>query len=288
MRCACIDIGTNTIRLLVADPAPGGLRVVAQERAFAGLGDVGALGAEDIERLAAAVAAQAARVRELGAQRARVVATGAIRAATNAGAVLTALREAAGLEVEALDGDREAALAFAGALAARDEQPEGTVAVVDVGGGSTELAFGTARAGVNWTASMPVGSGVLTGALIAGDPPTPEELDRVRAHARAAWEALGELPRADLALAVGGSAASLPRVAGERLDSSAVGRAVSDLVSAPALEVAECHGLDPRRVRLLPAGLLLLEAGLDRLQLPLEVGRGGLREGVVLALMEDG
>ena len=102
-----------------------------------------------------------------------------------------------------------------------------------------------------------------------------------------AWEALGELPDADLALAVGGSAASLPRVAGEQLDPAVGSIAIADgSSSGPALDVAERYGLDPRRVRLLPAGLLILEAGVRRLRLALEVGRGGLREGVVLALME--
>jgi exopolyphosphatase / guanosine-5'-triphosphate,3'-diphosphate pyrophosphatase len=289
MRFACIDIGTNTTRLLVAEPGPdGGLRVIAQQRAFATLGDRTEIGPEGLAALTAAVLGQAARMRELEAERARVVATGALRSAADRDAVLAALGEAAGLEVEVLSGEEEAALAFDGALAAMDPAPAGTVAVVDVGGGSTELAFGTALQGARWTASMAVGSGALTDALLAGDPPTGAELDRARAEAAAAWEALGELPRAALALAVGGSAASLPRIAGERIDPAAVAEAVERVTAGPAHEVAERHGIDPLRVRLLPAGLVILEAGARRLGLPLEVGRGGLREGVVRALMAGG
>jgi len=287
MRCACIDIGTNTTRLLVVEPDErGGLRVLAQERAFNDLPGGGTLGPEATTRLAETVRAQAARMQALGAQRARVVATGAVREARDRDVALAALRDAAGMEVEVLGGEQEGALAFAGALGAMIERPKGAVAVVDVGGGSTEVAFGTADEGASWTASMPVGSASLTDRALVGDPPSPAELDRARAEAQAAWEALGALPAAELGLAVGGSAASLPRLAGEELDPATVSTAIARLVEAPALEVAERHALDPRRVRLLPAGLLILESGVRRLRLPLRVGRGGLREGVVLELLQ--
>jgi exopolyphosphatase/guanosine-5'-triphosphate,3'-diphosphate pyrophosphatase len=289
MRCACIDIGTNTTRLLVVEgDERGGLRVLAQERAFNALPADGTIGPGATARVAEAVRAQAERMRALGAQRVRVVATGAIRDARDRDAALVALREAAGTEVEVLGGDQEAALAFAGAIGATDERPAGTVAVVDVGGGSTEVAFGTAAAGATWTASMPVGSATLTDRVLAGDPPSAVELDRARAEAEAAWEALGELPDAQLALAVGGSAASLPRLAGEELDPATVAAAIARLVEGPAVQVAERQLLDARRTRLLPAGLLILEAGARRLRLALRVGRGGLREGVVLELLQSG
>ncbi len=289
MRCACIDIGTNTTRLLVVERGErGGLRVLAQERAFNDLPGGGAIGPEAIARLARTVRAQAERMRALETERARVVATGAIREAGDREAALAALREAAGVEVEVLDPEHEAALAFTGALGAMSEPPGGVVAVVDVGGGSTEVAFGTAAGGPEWLASMPVGSASLTDRLLTGDPPSAAELDRVRAEADAAWEGLGDLPDAELALAVGGSAASLPRLAGEELDPATVSIAIERLVEGPALDVAEQHALDPRRVRLLPAGLLILESGVRRLRLPLRIGHGGLREGVVLELLQAG
>jgi len=292
MRCACIDIGTNTTRLLVAEEGPGGLRVLAQERAFTQLGNLSVLPAAKIDEVARAVEHHATLARSLEATRFRVVATGAVRTASNREDLLEAVREAGGLEVEVLDPAEEATLAFAGALAAMRPGWAGgragsasKVAVVDVGGGSTELAIGSSTGGVGYTASMPIGSGRLTDAFIEHDPPRPEELDRIRAHAVAAWEELGELPQADVALAVGGSAASLPRLVGERLDEGAVGQALGALAGAPASAVAERFGLDARRVALLPAGLIVLEAAAARLRRPLEVGRGGLREGVVLGLL---
>ncbi len=288
MRCACIDIGTNTTRLLVAEEDhAGALRVLAQERAFTELGDADDVGPEKTRMLADAVRGQAARARELQTGRLRVVATGALREAGDREAVLEALRDAGGAEVELLSGHEEATLAFTGALSTMRPAPDGVVAVVDVGGGSSEVAVGRAGEGVTWAASMPVGSGRLTERFLLADPPSAEELAAARAHARAAWEALGVLPGSDLAVAVGGSAASLPRLVGERLDEEAVARALELLTGDSSAEVARVFELDPRRVRLLPAGLVVLEAAARRLGRALEVGRGGLREGVVLALMAD-
>lgn len=291
MRCACIDIGTNTTRLLVAEEGPGGLRVLAQERAFTQLGDVTLLPAAKIDEVTRAVAHHAALARSLDAARVRVVATGVVRTAANREALLEAARNAGGVDVEVLDPAQEATLAFRGALAAMRpgwSDSEGRVAVIDVGGGSTELAIGSAAGGVDYTASMEIGSGRLTDGFIEHDPPRHEELDRIRARAGAAWEELGELPEAHVALAVGGSAASLPKLVGERLDEGAVGQALAVLTAASAAEVAERFGLDARRVALLPAGLIILEAGAVRLRRALEVGRGGLREGVVLELLDAG
>lgn len=288
MRCACIDIGTNTTRLLVAEEDhAGALRVLAQERAFTELGDADEVGPEKTRMLADAVRGQAARARELQTGRLRVVATGALREAGDREAVLEALRDAGGAEVELLSGHEEATLAFTGALSTMRPPPDGVVAVIDVGGGSSEVAVGRAGEGVTWAASMPVGSGRLTERFLLSDPPSAEELAAARAHARAAWEALGELPGSDLAVAVGGSAASLPRLVGERLDEEAIARALELLTGDSSAEVARVFELDPRRVRLLPAGLVVLEAAARRLGRALEVGRGGLREGVVLALMAD-
>lgn len=288
MRCACIDIGTNTTRLLVAEEDhAGALRVLAQERAFTELGDADEVGPEKTRMLADAVRGQAARARELQTGRLRVVATGALREAGDREVVLEALRDAGGAEVELLSGHEEATLAFTGALSTMRPAPDGVVAVVDVGGGSSEVAVGRAGEGVTWAASMPVGSGRLTERFLLSDPPSSEELAAARAHARAAWEALGELPGSDLAVAVGGSAASLPRLVGERLDEEAIARALEQLTGDTSAEVARVFELDPRRVRLLPAGLVVLEAAARRLGRALEVGRGGLREGVVLALMSD-
>ncbi len=85
-------------------------------------------------------------------------------------------------------------------------------------------------------------------------------------------------------MAVGGSAASLRQLVGEELDAKSLKRALRLLTSAPAVDVARRYDLDPQRVRLMPAGLLALAAAGKVLDRPLQIGRGGLREGVLLDL----
>jgi exopolyphosphatase/guanosine-5'-triphosphate,3'-diphosphate pyrophosphatase len=105
----------------------------------------------------------------------------------------------------------------------------------------------------------------------------------MRASAAEAFAA-ADIPRPDDAVAVGGSAASLPTLVGPVLDPAALERALAVLCGAPAAEVARRHALAPERTQLLPAGILVLDAAGRRLGRPLRIGRGGLREGVILEL----
>jgi exopolyphosphatase/guanosine-5'-triphosphate,3'-diphosphate pyrophosphatase len=132
-----------------------------------------------------------------------------------------------------------------------------------------------------------VGSGVLADAHLRGDPPHDDELRAVRERAVAAFAQLEEPPDVSAAFAVGGSANSLRRLAGPRLDEAVVAEALRVLCSAHSTEVAARMDLDARRVRLLPAGLLVLAAAAARLGRPLELALGGLREGVVIEMLQD-
>ena len=287
MRCACVDIGSNTTRVLVADVIDGTVREVVCEKAFTRLGTVlrrtGELPEEALAAVAETVAVQLAVARSLGAERTRIVATAAIRAARNSGALVRAVAERSGARVEVLDGDEEARLAFSGATRMHPEPPQGRVAVVDVGGGSTEIAVGTAAGGVEWSASVPVGSSSLADAHLRHDPPLGEELAAVRADAELVLSA-AQPPAAAAAIAVGGSATSMARLVPGAVDDGTIARAVAIVAARRSAEVAAAYELDPERVRLLPAGLHLLGAAASRLGCPLTVGRGGLREGVCLEL----
>ena len=140
---------------------------------------------------------------------------------------------------------------------------DGPVGVIDVGGGSSELVCGTLGAGVAWWASIPLGSGALTARHLRSDPPAAAELDAVRADVAAALAPI-RCPGPEHALAVGGSAMSLRRVAGEQLTAAAIAEALATLGELPA-EVAALHfGVDPRRARLLPAGLRAAAGRLGR------------------------
>jgi exopolyphosphatase/guanosine-5'-triphosphate,3'-diphosphate pyrophosphatase len=158
------------------------------------------------------------------------------------------------------------------------------MAVVDVGGGSSELAVGEPGGRMAWSASFRIGSGFLADSYLHSDPPSIDELEKVRRHVWGAFEGL-EPPPAKSAVAVGGTATSLRRLLGAELAHETLERGIRVLSSTPIAEVATRFELDPERVRLLPAGILVLEAMSDVLELPLRIARGGLREGVLLELV---
>jgi exopolyphosphatase/guanosine-5'-triphosphate,3'-diphosphate pyrophosphatase len=286
VRCACIDIGSNTTRLLVAEPARGGrLRELHAERAFTRLGSLlgpsGAIPPAVVKVGAEVVAEQVATALEAGAERVRVVATAAIREAANREAFVAAVREHAGVVVDVLTGEEEARLAFRGATGSLPDAPDGLLGVVDVGGRSSELVAGTREGGVAWAVSLPVGSGLLADEHLAGDPPTAVELDGVREHVARALAGI-EAPRPVAAYAVGGSATSLRRLLGNVLDHDALARGLLALAALPRAEVAKRFALHPERARLLPAAILLLDGAIGAFGEPLRTCGGGLREGVLL------
>ncbi len=287
MLCGCIDIGTNTTRVLVAEAHDGVLTEVLQRRAFTRLGRGltvgGTIPATRIAETAAVVAEQVALARQAGAAAIRTVATAVIRSAANRDEFCAEMRRHGGVDVCVLDGEEEARLAFLGATRTLGRPLDGRIAVVDVGGGSSEIAIGTMAGGVEWWKSFNVGSGFLADAHFASDPPTPAELDAVSERVSGLLERIAP-PPVQTAVAVGGSAASLRRLVGDTLDPYSLRRALGFLTSGPAADVAFRFDLDVQRVRLMPAGLLALDAAARALGQPLQIGRGGLREGVLLDL----
>jgi exopolyphosphatase/guanosine-5'-triphosphate,3'-diphosphate pyrophosphatase len=288
VRAACIDIGSNTTRLLVAEWVNGALVEVHQERAFTrigrGLATRGMIGADKIDEVVAVVSGQLAVAREHGAREIRGVATAAIRTAANGTALVEAVAAETGLAVEIVSGEDEARLAFRGAAAMLEPATAARcrrLGVIDVGGGSSEVVVGSAPDQVGWWASVPIGSGALTDHCLHTDPPTAAELQSARHEVAAALAGLTP-PCPEVVVAVGGSATSLGRVAGPVLDAAAFDRALSVLAGATAGAVAERFLIDPQRARLLPAGLLVLQGAARLLEATIEVGRGGIREGVLL------
>jgi exopolyphosphatase/guanosine-5'-triphosphate,3'-diphosphate pyrophosphatase len=286
--CACIDIGSNTTRLLVADAGNGRLRELVTQRAFTRVGRSllggGSIGAEKIAEMADVVRTQSAVAREVGAERIVAVATAAIRNASNREDLVAALEGAGGMPLTVLTSEEEARLSFVGATRTMIQPPDGTVAVLDVGGGSSEMAVGAPDGRMAWSASFRVGSGFLADSYLRSDPPSVEELENVRRHVAGTFEGL-DPPPAETAVAVGGTATSLRRMVGAELSHETLERGIRVLSSTPIAEIAERFELDPERVRLLPAGILVLEAMSDVLRLPVRIARGGLREGVLLELV---
>jgi exopolyphosphatase/guanosine-5'-triphosphate,3'-diphosphate pyrophosphatase len=288
MLCAAIDIGSNTTRVLVAEPVDGQLKKVMEQRAYTrinkALDDEGAILPGKVEEVAEIVATQVRLARELGAETIRAVATAAVREATNGERAAKEIARAAGVEVDILSDEEEGRLSFIGATKTLGHPVSGPVGVVDVGGGSTEVILGSVSGGAQEVRSWKVGSGVLADELLASDPPSAAEIRKVRDRIDDIFEGV-EIEHPAQAVAVGGSATSLRRLVGAVLEYETLERGIRVLCGDPAADVARRFELDPERVRILATGVLLLEKLSELLGQPLQIGKGGLREGVILDLL---
>ena len=291
MLCAAIDIGSNTTRVLVAEPDDGQLQKVMEQRAYTRIvkgakKKDGSISAGKIAEVADVVATQVRLAQELGAEAIRIVATAAVREAANCELVAEEIANQAGFPVDVLSEQDEGRLAFIGATKGLSHPVEGEIGVVDVGGGSSEVILGTLDGGVREVRSWKIGSGSLAEDCIKSDPPAPSEIRKLRERIEDFFDGV-EIDQPEQAVAVGGSATSLRRLVGAVLEYETLERAVRVLTSEPATEVARRFELDARRVEVLPSGVLLLEALSQLLGQPLQIGKGGLREGVILELLNE-
>jgi len=286
--CAAIDIGSNTTRVLVAEPVEGQLKKAMEQRAYTRINKAvdadGEIPEAKVAEVCEVVATQVKLARELGAEEIRAVATAAVREAANGAATAAAIGDAAGVEVEILSDEEEGRLSFIGATKTLGHPVDGRVGVVDVGGGSTELVLGSVPGGAEQVLSWKVGSGALADELIASDPPSAAEIRKVRDRIDDIFAGVEIEPPAQ-AVAVGGSATSLRRLVGAVLEYETLERGIRVLCGDPAADVARRFELDPERVRILTTGVLLLEKLSDLLGQPLRIGKGGLREGVILDML---
>jgi exopolyphosphatase / guanosine-5'-triphosphate,3'-diphosphate pyrophosphatase len=286
--CAAIDIGSNTTRVLVAEPSGGQLKKVMEQRAYTrfnrALADDGSIVQAKINEVAELVATQVRLAEELGAEVIRAVATAAVRDARNRDEVVHAIAEVAGVPIEILSEEEEGRLSFLGATKTLGHPVDGTIGVVDVGGGSSEVILGNVADGVKEVRSWPIGSGVLADEMLECDPPSASEIRKMRERIDDFFADV-DLEHPDQAVAVGGSATSMRRLVGAVLEYETLERGIRVLAGDPIDDVARRFELDPTRVRILPAGVLLLEKISELLGQPLQIGKGGLREGVILDLL---
>jgi exopolyphosphatase / guanosine-5'-triphosphate,3'-diphosphate pyrophosphatase len=289
MRVGVIDVGSNTIRLLVAERRAGELVPVDEEKAYVGLGaEILRHGTIRPGKLAEAVsvaAGQAKIARAAGVERLEIVVAAPGRQAANADELVSELARATRAPVVALTADEEAGLAYAGAVALSGVST-GSLAVCDVGGGSTEVAVGAPPAAPSWQRSVDVGALRLAAAWMNDDPPAPFEIEAATAAVSEAFAGVTP-PRPRRALAVGGSARALAKLVGPRLGERELDAALVVVARHRAAKLAKAYAIDPERARLLAAGAVILREVARRLGVPLELGRGGLREGVALSLLAE-
>ena len=285
---AAIDVGTNTTRLLVARANRGRIEPLASGSAMtalgAGLRPGGTIGAKGLDLVELTVRQMAAEARHLGAHHLVVACTAPARVAANAAQLLDRLETASGVVPRILSGAEEAELAFRGMVSGGAPDP---LLAIDLGGGSLEMMGGEGGR-LRWATSVPIGVRALTERFAPSDPPQIDLLEPMIAAVREMADSVAMPARGREAIAAGGSAVALARLAdSEVLDRDALARAVERLVASPADDIAEETDLEPARVRLSFAGAAALEAvrrsfGLDALR----VSRSGLREGLVLEAVE--
>ena len=285
MRVAVIDIGSNTARLLVAD-VDETVEPVRAERAYLGLAaDILRHGAVSPGKLedAATVAGRYARLAaRLDADAVAAVVTAPGRQGRASTELVAALGKAVGSPVRVLTAEEEGRFAFVGATA-RLEPDGGIVAVCDVGGGSTELVVGTVLLGPAWVRSADIGSLRLTRVCLNADRAGTKAVDRARQIVERELQEFAA-PRADVALADGGSARAAAKIAGRRLGREELEDVIAMASRTPPAKLARAFGFDAARAETLLAGAIILSAVAERLDAPLRLGQGGLREGIALTL----
>jgi exopolyphosphatase / guanosine-5'-triphosphate,3'-diphosphate pyrophosphatase len=289
MNVAVIDVGSHTVRLLVASWHGGELRPLREAKAVLGLGAEverhGRITDAKLERTAACVSDFARAARKDGVVRIETVVTAPGRQAENGADLAELLGDAAGTPVRILSPDEEGKLAYDGAVQPAQVDAE-TVAVVDVGGGSTEVVVGTVDGGPVWVRSFDIGAVRLTGRVLESDPPPAEAIQEALAEAE---EELSSFvpPLPQVALATGGTARALRKLVGGTLGREELDEALSLLAGQKSGRIAKRFDVERGRARTLAAGAVILRAVQHRLGVPLEVSRTGLREGAVLAMLDE-
>lgn len=306
MRLGVLDIGSNTVHLLVADVRPGGRPLAATSdrtvlRLMRYLEPDGSISETGVQALVDAVSrareiARTENVRELLA-----TATSAVREATNGADVIARIEEALGQELQVLGGESEARFTF---LAVRRwfGWSAGQIMLFDIGGGSLELAAGADEL-PEVAASVPLGAGRMTVEFLPDDPPGEDAVEVLREHARTTLAPTKELLRSQPSPnhVVGSSKAirSLAKLAGYpvpgwtgaerlRLPRGALGSWIPRLARLPASARQELPGITADRTFQIVAGAVVLHTAMTQFDIDeLEISPWALREGVLLRYIES-
>jgi exopolyphosphatase/guanosine-5'-triphosphate,3'-diphosphate pyrophosphatase len=297
-RIASIDIGSNTLRLLIAEKMETGLKPVYRDREIVRLGRDFYPG----RRMAAQSLASALSVLQrfkdaagdLGASSIKAVGTGVLREAENTPSLLEAARGQLGLNIRIISGKEEARTMALGVLSVITGVPE-TAAIFDIGGGSTEVVFLNKRE-IKDRHSLPLGVVGLTEAFLPSDPPTPEEIFVLKGHCRAILDK--NLPGAmtpEVLIGTAGTATTLAAMAkkltsydpdlinGTVLTRDQMAGLLKEMASLSISKRALLPGLEPGRADIILSGLILVDELLAFFkQDKVVVSDAGLLEGLML------
>ncbi len=310
MILAGIDIGTNTLRLLVAETGPDRFRELAADRRITRLGQdldrTGMLSAGAMERSVAALSVFAEVIADSGAEGVSAVGTSALRKASNTREFLSLVRDRTGIDISVISGEEEAQLTLLG-VAAAFPAGQGTghaldsAMIIDIGGGSTEVI--AAKAGRAAAAlSLPLGAVYLTERFIAHDPPREAEMVQLRQAVGAELAVLEKIMPAGAGrpssfVGTAGTITTLAamdqklaeydpaRINGYRLTRPAMDRIVRELALRSHAERRLMPGLEQGREDIVLAGAVVAQELMGRYGYgEMLVSDWGLREGIVLDL----
>lgn len=293
MRVAAIDIGTNTILMLIAEERDGTLVQVRDEMTIVRLGEdvdrTRALKPEAIARARACLERYATIAHEEAVDRIGVVGTSAMRDAGGGEEVRAIVRDLFGVDARTISGEEEARLTFRGGTSGLDLH--GTICVVDIGGGSTEIVIGRGGS-ISFARSFDIGSVRLTERFVHHDPATAEELANVKQHVAATLAELAPLRDATL-VGIAGTMTTLAavelglvpydgaRVHGHAMTREAVAAVVDRLAALPLDRRKAVPGLEPKRADVIVQGGWIALGVMDRLAVSsLRISDRGVRWGV--------
>ncbi len=289
---AALDIGSNSIHLLVSRRGTAGVEILLDVSIQAGIGarvdHDGEIGEVGRSAVVEALDGYLADARSLGARPVLLLGTEPLRRARDGAILIEAIQARTGLALHVLSHEQEAHLALLGVTGGR---PAIDLAVIDIGGGSSECIL-TVAGSAPQVAVLPTGSARLAAAAPSQDPVSTDDIDRLRAEA-ARHAARVPAARPATAVVTGGSGTNVSRLLGRPrttpVDRAALEAAFSMLASRPAADLARDTGLSVRRVLQLTAGAALVEAVLDRLALDVaEVSDSSLRDGALFAAWAAG
>ncbi len=295
---AAIDIGSNTIHLVVARCTPHDLEIVEDQQELVRIGEsvtvTGEISQEKIKTAIATLKRYKALARKHKASPILVVATEAIRQASNSADFLEQVFSKTKLSVDLISGTAEAVLTFFGSTyeVYKEPHPPAQIGVMDLGGGSLELV--TARnMHITWRTSLPVGSGWLHDRYLSSDPPTHDEVTVAETFLQTYFRGLQLKNHPPVLIVTGGSANSILFLAHNafKLDANQTRITQQDLIrcqglliSLPAEEIAQRFEQPLARARILLAGALIIQTVMSRLRInEIRVSSHGIREGVLLA-----
>lgn len=281
---AAIDIGTNSMRLLIAEVEDGqivnGFKDLETTRMGEGVDHTGELTKGAIERNLDALKRFTSRVRVEGIGYMPVIATSAVRDASNREIFLQRARQEAGVEIDVIGGDREAELGFSGVLRGLKETGE-NILVIDIGGGSTEFILGN-EDGIQYMVSHNVGAVRMTEKCVMNDPPLAEDLSRLEAEIDQiilpTIKKLKEM-KIDRVIGIGGTATTIAsvhlqlltydrdKVHNTDIHLKDVRNALESFVSVSLDERKKIQGLYPKRADVIAAGTMILDRILTLLEI---------------------